>query len=286
MTDERTAEVASNMFGDKLYQQRARQALPLLIRFAYSQSTVTYAELARQLEMSNARNLNYVLGSIGVTLKGLENRWDKGEIPRIALLVFNKAEKMPGDGVDVLLAGGGKSLTKAQRKVIIKGICSKVFSYAHWPDVLSELGLVHPPPIATDTIEKARHASSGESEEHRRLKEAIAANPMLVGLPKSLGQGEIEFPLPSGDVVDVLFRKGNAWVAVEVKSSISNEADIARGLFQCIKYDAVLNAWRSAECESADVRVVLATHEKFPEGLQDLKANLGIEVVDEIRVNQ
>ena len=269
MTDERTAEVASNMFGDKLYQQRARQALPLLVRFAYCHRPVTYKELAKQLEIPNARNLNYVLGSIGVTLAELSRKWNE-RIPRIALLVYNQATGMPGDGVDVLLPNGGKSLTTRQRQAHIDRICAEAFAYPRWPEVLAEFSLPHPPPIATDAIEKARHASSGESEEHRRLKEAIAANPTLVGLPKSLGQGEIEFPLPSGDVVDVLFRKGNEWVAVEVKSSISNEADIARGLFQCIKYDAVLNAWRSAECEPADVRVVLATQENFPEGLQDL----------------
>ena len=32
------------------------------------------------------------------------------------------------------------------------------------------------------------------------------------------------------------------WIAVEVKSRISNDADITRGIFQCVKYKVVLEA--------------------------------------------
>ncbi|TWU54908.1 hypothetical protein Poly51_36300 [Rubripirellula tenax] len=285
MADERTAEVADNMSGDKLYQQRARLALPLLVRYAFAQRVVTYEELARQLEMPNARNLNYVLGSIGVTLAELGDRWVQ-PIPRIALLVVNKSTGMPGRGVDALLTESLESLTKHQREALINETLATVFAYTHWLKVLAELELPPPPAILPELVEEARRrGGGGESEQHRLFKEAIAANPRLVGLPASLSPGTVEFALPSGDVVDVMFRKGSVWIAVEVKSSISDGVDLTRGLFQCVKYDAVLKAWRSTQSESADIRVILALQSALPTELFDLKSALGIEVVDEIALN-
>ncbi|MCS7466456.1 hypothetical protein NZK35_07360 [Stieleria sp. ICT_E10.1] len=281
MTDEQTAEIADNMFGEKLYQKRARMALPILVRYAFAQRVLTYEELARQLDMQNARNLNFVLGSIGVTLSELSNSWGH-QIPRIALLVVNKSTGMPGRGVDTLLTPDLESLTKHQRDALINETLASVFAYTRWLEVLRELELQPPPAIVPELIEAARSDGGGESEKHKKLKQAIAADPTLVGLPRSLGNGEVEFPLPSGDVVDVVFRRGNSWIAVEVKSSISDVADVTRGLFQCVKYDAVLKAWRSTQCELADIRVILALESPLPFELLDLKSALGTEVVDQV----
>lgn len=283
MTDEQTAEIADNMFGEKLYQLRARMALPILVRYAFAQRVLTYEELARQLDMQNARNLNFVLGSIGVTLSELSNSWGH-QIPRIALLVVNKSTGMPGRGVDTLLTPDLESLTKHQRDALINETLASVFAYTRWLEVLRALELPPPPAIVPELIEAARSGGGGESDKHKRLKEAIAADPTLIGLPTSFGKGEIEYPLPSGDVVDVIFRKGNSWVAVEVKSSISNLADLTRGLFQCVKYDAVLKAWRSTQCESADIRVILAVEPSLPPELLNLRSALGIDVVDQVSI--
>jgi hypothetical protein len=64
-----TGGTSKNMHGDKLYQRRARMALPLLVRQAHAGSKIFYADLAAELGMTNPRTLNYVLGSIGTTLK-------------------------------------------------------------------------------------------------------------------------------------------------------------------------------------------------------------------------
>jgi hypothetical protein len=63
-----TLDNVQPLFGDQLYQQRARRTLPLFVRQAWSQNTIYYQQLADELEMPNAHNLNYVLGSIGATL--------------------------------------------------------------------------------------------------------------------------------------------------------------------------------------------------------------------------
>lgn len=63
-----TAAISKNIQGDKLYQQRAREALPLLVRQASACETIYYQELADEMGMPNPRNLNYVLGSRSNTL--------------------------------------------------------------------------------------------------------------------------------------------------------------------------------------------------------------------------
>ena len=64
-----TAMAATPLSGDKLYQERARAALPLLVRQAEAATPIFYSSLARELGMPNPRNLNYVLGCIGQTLQ-------------------------------------------------------------------------------------------------------------------------------------------------------------------------------------------------------------------------
>ena len=56
------------IFGDKLYQQRARVVLPILIRQAFAATPIYYSALAQEAQIPNPRNLNYVLGCIGKPL--------------------------------------------------------------------------------------------------------------------------------------------------------------------------------------------------------------------------
>ena len=108
----------------------------------------------------------------------------------------------------------------------------------------------------------------------------MASHPEIVGLPKNSGVGVTEFPLPSGDSLDVSFQRRKLWVAAEVKSAISSEADIARGLFQCIKYRAVMEAVQVATTCPQSARAILVLEGRFPQSLVVLRNLLGIEVVD------
>jgi hypothetical protein len=93
-----TAKIALTISGDKPYQQKARAALPILVRQAHANTPIFYSNLALELKMPNPRNLNFVLGSIGQTLKDLSKKWQK-EIPPIQCLVINKNTRLPGKGV-------------------------------------------------------------------------------------------------------------------------------------------------------------------------------------------
>ena len=54
---------------DKLFIKRARVAFPILVRQAIAEEPIYYSALAEEMNMSNARNLNYVLGAVGNALK-------------------------------------------------------------------------------------------------------------------------------------------------------------------------------------------------------------------------
>lgn len=84
--------------GDKLYQQRARTALPLLVGQTQIRREIVYSDLAPRLGMRNPRNLNYVLGYIGEALQSLSAEWNE-KIPPIQCLVVNKRTRLPGEGI-------------------------------------------------------------------------------------------------------------------------------------------------------------------------------------------
>ena len=287
MTRKRTATIAKSMFeGAKLYQQRAQLVLPILVRQALSSKKITYKSLSSELGIPNARNLNYILGSVGATLSELnkEKKWATMKIPQIQCLVVNQNTGLPGEGVDGLIMSEQtrEKLSPVERELRIKMLHEQIYTFTEWHAVLESLKLkavTSAPSVSTVFAPAVGGRGGGESKEHRNLKNLVAKNPALVGLPAAAKSGRTEFYLPSGDSVDVLFQEGHLWVAVEVKAMKSDKLDVQRGLFQCVKYMAVLKAWRGSLSETADVRSVLVLEGAFPESLIGLRNSLGIEVI-------
>lgn len=275
--------------GNKLYHVRARKAFPLLVRQAWAGKPIYYSDLAEELGMPNARNLNYVLGCIGNAIIELSRKKLKGnKIPPIQCLVINKTTKLPGSGFDAFLTKVGsttkdfKNLDKASKRRIVSQHLNEIYLYSGWAEVLSSLSLDQPSfpdqlPITTSIF-----SAGGEGEEHKKLKKFVAKNPCVVGLSKKWPEGNIEEKLESGDSVDVMFSFGDEYVAVEVKSIISNINDINRGLYQCIKYQAVLEAMLGVKGKPKNVRAVLVLGGDFPKELLSTKNILGIEVLSNI----
>ena len=282
-----TASQTKSMFGDQLYQQRARLALPILVRQAAAQKPIFYEALANELGMPNPRNLNWVLGSVGVTLQELGRRvgWNR-DIPHIQSLVINQRDRLPGSGFEGFLADrlkGYQSLSPAGKRAYLDGYWHEIFAYPRWNEVLNACGLVPATTDAAELVEKAktgRSGGGGEGPEHLALKEFVRDNPRIVGLPSGFPRGFVEAPLPSGDKLDVLFHARNRMLAVEVKSRISNVVDLTRGLFQCVKYRAVMEAERAFKSDSYRIDAVLVVGRSFPDGLKPLQNSLGVEVVE------
>lgn len=283
MTD--TAKIAEPLSGDKLYQQRARKALPLLVRQAIALTPIVYEDLAHELNMPNPRNLNYVLGSIGQTLLNLSKHWEDIEVPPIQCLVVNKNTRLPGEGIGGFITDLShyKKLSNKLRRQLVDAKLEKIYAFDKWLKVLSTLSLK---PAQNDFKKLNKKASqfkgSGEGAEHKKLKKLIANNPALIGLPSSIAPGENEHSLPSGDLLDVFFMHLKEHIGIEVKSHISDSADITRGLYQCVKYRAVLEARQAANGEPQNVRTILVLGGELPIELLSLKNVLDIEVFEKV----
>lgn len=281
-----TGEVALSMTGDKLYQNRARQALPILVRQALASAPIYYSDLASELGMPNARNLNYVLGSIGNTINELGKKW-KERIPPIQCIVLNKNTGLPGEGISWFLIKKEefRKLTRKQKKAIVDAELQQIYAYKYWHEVLKALALK---PIAEDFTTLVQHARSyggkGEGEEHRKLKEYVAAHPEIIGLPPTT-VGQVEYCLPSGDSIDVLFEHKQEWFAIEVKPSTSPIADLVRGLFQCVKYQALMEAVQASQKRKQNAQTFLVLAGTLPEALVPLKNILGIQVIESVNAS-
>lgn len=277
-----TAVVSAPISGDKLYQVRAREALPILVRQAEAGNTITYADLASELSMPNPRNLNYVLGSVGRTMQNLSRKW-KEQVPPIQCLVVNGSTGLPGEGIGWFLVkkDNYSALPPEKKRAVVKAHLAGVFGYPYWADVLAETGLEP----QTKLVEHSQpiFGGGGEGEEHKRLKEYVAKHPEIVGLPELAPQGITEACLLSGDSLDVSFKYRRSWIAAEIKSHISSELDIQRGLFQCVKYRAVMLAQAQANGQQIDVKAVLVLGSSLPPRFKALKNMLAIEVIERVR---
>ncbi len=101
-----------------------------------------------------------------------------------------------------------------------------------------------------------------ESPFHMALKEWVRDNPGLVSPSYAEAEADIEVPLLSGDRIDCSFDRGDRIAVVEVKSWISNQEDLLRGIFQCIKYRAVMEAMTHDRAVTVDA--VLVTEKPVP----------------------
>lgn len=120
----------------------------------------------------------------------------------------------------------------------------------------------------------------GEGSEHKALKEYVRMHPELVGAaPNEIGTAE--FKLASGDILDVYFKQSK--IAVEVKSRISNDDDVKRGLFQCVKYKAVLDAEDKVAGREPERKVVLVLERRMADEHKDIRAHLGLKVIDGVQ---
>jgi len=283
--------------GDMRYQILARQALPILVRQAQNRKTVTYGNLALELKMSNHRNLGFVLGSICTSIEKLAEKWG-GKIPPIQSLVVRKDTGLPGDGIAEFLGIENVKFAKLpsfERKKIQNRALDDISLYQRWREVLKALNLM---PLQADSslVKKAakvktsdRFSGGGEGKQHKALKEYVANHPEILGLGAHFSNVDTEKGLASGDLLDVSFmrdanntRNAFAWVAVEVKSAISSEIDILRGIFQCVKYKAVMKAETKFDGKPPNIRVVLILEKALPPLLIPAMNALGVEVMSNI----
>lgn len=124
------------------------------------------------------------------------------------------------------------------------------------------------------------YGTGGEGENHKRIKDFIYDHPEVVGI-KDFKEREKEYILLSGDRLDVFFKLDNgSSLAVEVKPSTSPDADILRGLFQCVKYKVIMDAEDKIHAKKNNNSSILVIGGSLSVENQIVRDTLGIKVIE------
>lgn len=277
-------------------QELAKKCLVELVRHVLtSQGTsltgITYEELARRIESFNKHGqphprLGAVLGVMGHMLEDIQPNWQE-PIPHIQALVVTKNGEnrgIPDNGISEFWSGYDR-LTRAEKENKAFAEWRVIADFgSRWNQVLKQLNL---PTIETRSQKfETLIGKGGESPAHQLLKEFVKAHPELVGV---VGPAEAftEYALPSLDTLDVLFQTPTRWIAVEVKSAVSDKliSDYVRGLYQIVKYKALLQAMRADRQYSvpSEVEVFLVLETFLPPELNALRDKLEIRVIEGVK---
>lgn len=259
-------------------QELVRQIIPILVGWAkHGKTDKTYGDLIHALGYSRYSGIGDQLGNVEKVLDKLRDVTSE-DIPTLNALVQKNG--IPSAGFK-FVRSFYNSLTLPEKKSLVAGLNARAVNYTKWNWVLDQLGL-QPTKIFTEKeLEQlGTHYGGGEGEEHKALKKYICQHPECLNY-KDIVFADTEHPLPSGDSLDVYFELSDGThVAIEVKPSIAPDQDICRGVFQCVKYNAVMDALRKIECKGYEIEVLLVTAGKFSSQNKVLAEELDVEYVE------
>ena len=109
---------------------------------------------------------------------------------------------------------------------------------------------------------------------HRALRLWVQNHPEHIAEGLCDVAAETEVELLSADRVDVVYRSPREIVTIEVKSRDSSWPDLRRGVYQCIKYRAVMEA--QEEGSGRAVRSLLVTESPLPADLKQTAKRLDV----------
>lgn len=277
------------LHGDRWTERIGRRIVPLLVWCAEHRQVITYGELNE--EVVRRRWDHHVppvqygkpAGAIGDGLRATGHEWG-ARIPPLNALVVNEETHIPGSGCDYFLSEylppyiPRKHLSLRKRRDLALRCIKLVWRYRHWDDLLDEYGmkpLEHGPRAIGFEVPLAGWGR-GESPAHRRLKEYVSSHPELMRMAGRFSIGETEARLPSGDRIDVLFKNQRTILGIECKPRNAPEADLSRGIFQCIKYREVIKAWEKVGNGHRKVDCYLVSEQPLPISLKAVANTLGV----------
>lgn len=255
-----------------------------LISAAKERTTLTYGEAKRRLETECgfgtifSTNMGHVAGAAMDEI--LEH---DPKAPLLNVLLVRADTRFPGVGVNGYLhkrflkntsnIGNNPEL----RENIVRKAAQYVYAYTDWDDLYRQIFGSNPDSITIETVEKdgMHYGRKGEGDNHKRLRLWVKNNPDKLKKEYRQVRAETEVELLSGDRVDVVYYAEKKTVAIEVKSRDSNWADLRRGIYQCVKYRAVLDA--QVLQQSVPVHSLLVTEEGLDGDLKQLAKRMKIE---------
>src|SRR5580692_10949440 len=100
-------------------------------------------------------------------------------------------------------------------------------------------------------------ATGPETDAHKDLKAWVVAHPEIFTEYSELRWAGTEHRLASGDRLDVFFEYAEMHLALEIKAKDAPDAEVQRGIYQCIKYRATLRAMQLAGSRRPNAQAVL-----------------------------
>lgn len=278
-----------HIIDDVVHSEKSRELvkkiIPILIRWAkQGQTTQTYDNLTKELGYDRYSGIGKQLGYIDDVLKRLEEL-SQEKIPTLNALIKSKFTMLPSPGFSYVYTSYD-DMTNDEKKIFVMGLNKEAIEYEHWDWVLSVLELT-PSTIDTKASEAAIrsgkfYGAGGEGEGHKKLKEYIYNHPEAIGI-KGIKERKMEHILLSGDRLDVyLVLNDGSKIAVEVKPSTSPDADVMRGLYQCVKYKTIMDAEDKVHGEKGNNKAILVIGGSLCPENQKVSDTLEITVIETI----
>ena len=275
---------------ENLNRHALQPVMQWLIWAAHNQSAITYSQAAKQLLGIGFKNNRFAAPRVGSVVAGgiMEKIGLHSGVPPLNVLLINDEMQLPNFGFcrDLAIWHDGDRIRETEYAEIARGnnnrwrtMCrqamSAVYAYPKWNEVFKNVwGQDYPkhhspelrPAMNPQEPDGLNFPGGGEGEGHRRLREWVMTHPEAVDEQYADRPTATEVMLKSGDRVDVVIylsdRLSDKTVAVEVKSRVSNEADLERGVYQCIKYKAIMDAM------DMNAEAVLVTEKDLPRRLK------------------
>ncbi|MBR8211135.1 hypothetical protein KDW61_20960 [Burkholderia cenocepacia] len=287
-------EIEGNLTADEY----APIALRLLVAHVLEQqdgvlAPITYKQLAEWLDRRTqsgkawAKGLGKVLVRVTAIIEQATSHWPERPplLTSVVVLSTGPDVGLPGSGVDDVWPGY-KSLSIQDKRAKVRVEYQRILAFANrWNEILR---LANVPEVSPPSGPGQCNAGwgGGESEAHKTLKRFILENPEIVAAPAN-GFSQEEYALRSGDEIDVMFKSDHRWVGVEVKSRTSegNQDDYERGLYQVVKYEAVLSAQALVDHPEnpPTVEVLLVLESKLPDPYRLLATALGVRYIEGVK---
>ncbi|MEG3168070.1 hypothetical protein U1737_07695 [Sphingomonas sp. LB3N6] len=240
-----------------------------LIAAALDGATISYGEVKHRLEAEAgfstvfATRIGLVAGELMNHIQAVEP-----DAPLINVLVVNQKDRMPSKGAGSYMATRFRNPKLASKsykqrypaswREHFERAAAEVYAYspAEWFALYQRVFGDELDDAVIGAERDRRHkgkeddygtgshkyGAGGEGDHHRALRLWVTANPAEIRRGFAAARTETEFRLDSGDRIDSVYHLENRTVVLEIKSRISNEVDLRRGVYQCIKYRAVKEA--------------------------------------------
>ena len=260
-----------------------------LITAAKNRETLTYGQFKNRLmgEFDFPEIFSTHLGGPAGAMMDILLEYDES-LPLLNVLLVRESDGMPGKGAAYYMANrlnrrklrkdGIRQNDKAYWRECFEIAANEVYEYEDWDEVyqsvfgtpfVEAIDPNSPKNINNSTEKDGRSfGGGGEGPNHKRLREWVLNNPSVISPKYHIIDVKTEFPLLSGDRVDVVYFARTCTISIEVKSRDSNEADLERGVYQCIKYRAVLQAQDPRK--DWPIQTLLITEEPLPQRLAAL----------------